>query len=93
MRAGRLDGGAVDAVLRSAGHPAGSRGELPAGLTVREVDVLRLLARGFATKQIARQLDISPKTASAHLEHVYAKAGVTNRALASLFAARHGLIG
>lgn len=93
VRAGRLDGGAVEAVLQTAGHPAGARRELPAGLTVREVDVLRLLARGLATKQIARQLEISPRTAGAHIEHIYAKAGVTNRALASLFAARHGLMG
>ena len=46
----------------------------------------------MSNKQIADALVISPKTASTHVEHIYAKLGVTNRALASLFAAKHGLI-
>jgi HD-GYP domain-containing protein (c-di-GMP phosphodiesterase class II) len=93
VRAGRLDADAVDAVLNAAGHRVAARREWPAGLTTREVEVLRLLARGLSCKQIAQHLVISPKTASNHIEHVYAKLGVTNRALASLFAAKHGLIG
>ena len=68
------------------------RREWPAGLTTREVEILRLLARGQTNKQIARDLVISPKTASTHVEHIYTKLGVNNRALASLFAAKHGLI-
>jgi len=56
------------------------------------VEVLRLLARGLSTRQIAEALVISRKTASHHIEHIYAKTGTTNRALASLFAASHGLI-
>jgi DNA-binding NarL/FixJ family response regulator len=56
------------------------------------VDILRLLARGMSNKQIADALVISPKTTNTHVEHIYAKLGVTNRALASLFAARHGLV-
>ncbi len=93
VRAGRLDGDAVHAVLRAAGHQPTRRRTLPAGLTPREVDVLRLLARGLSNKQIAELLFISAKTASNHVEHIYTKIGVSNRALASLFAAKHGLTG
>jgi HD-GYP domain-containing protein (c-di-GMP phosphodiesterase class II) len=93
VRAGRLDGGAADAVLAAAGHRATRRPARPAGLTSREVEVLRLLARGLSNKQIAECLVISRKTVSHHVEHIYAKTGTTNRALASLFAANHGLIG
>jgi HD-GYP domain-containing protein (c-di-GMP phosphodiesterase class II) len=93
VRAGRLDGDAVAAVLRAAGHRAARRPVRPAGLTEREVEVLRLLAAGLSNREIARRLVISPKTASHHVEHIYAKTGTSNRALASLFAANHGLIG
>lgn len=91
-RAGRLDGGAVDAVLRAAGHWVSTRTDWPAGLTSREVQVLQLLARGFSNKEIADELVISRKTVGHHVEHLYAKIGVSNRALASLFASRHGLM-
>jgi DNA-binding CsgD family transcriptional regulator len=56
------------------------------------VEVLQLLARGLSNKEIAEQLVISRRTAAHHVEHIYAKTGTTNRALASLFAASHGLI-
>jgi HD-GYP domain-containing protein (c-di-GMP phosphodiesterase class II) len=92
VRAGRLDGEAVDAVLRAAGHRVRHRRGWPAGLTPREVEVLRLLARGLSHKQIAEQLVISRKTASNHVEHIYAKIGVSNRALASVYAIQHGLM-
>jgi HD-GYP domain-containing protein (c-di-GMP phosphodiesterase class II) len=92
VRAGRLDADAAAAVLAAAGHRAGKRRERPAGLTEREVEVLGLLARGMSNKEIAAALVISPKTVGAHLEHIYAKLGVGNRALAGLFAAKHGLI-
>jgi DNA-binding NarL/FixJ family response regulator len=59
----------------------------------REVEVLRLLACGLSNKEIGERLVISRKTVSHHVEHIYAKTGTTNRALASLFAANHGLIG
>jgi HD-GYP domain-containing protein (c-di-GMP phosphodiesterase class II) len=92
--AGRLDGDAVDAVLRATGHPTRRRRHTgnPAGLTPREVEVLRLLAIGRSTKQIAHELQISRKTAGNHVEHVYTKIGVNNRALASLAAVRFGLV-
>jgi HD-GYP domain-containing protein (c-di-GMP phosphodiesterase class II) len=91
-RAGRLDGEAAAAVLSAAGHPATRRPARPAGLTGREVEVLQLLARGLSNKEIAERLVISRKTAGHHVEHIYAKTGTPNRALASLFAASHGLI-
>jgi HD-GYP domain-containing protein (c-di-GMP phosphodiesterase class II) len=92
VRAGRLDAAVVDAVLRAAGHRVGRRRDGPAGLTGREVEVLRLLARGMSAKQIAGELDITPKTAANHVEHIYTKIGATNRATASLFAMQHGLL-
>jgi HD-GYP domain-containing protein (c-di-GMP phosphodiesterase class II) len=91
--AGRLDGEAADAVLRAAGHRAPARLAWPGGLTAREVDVLRLLARGNSNKQIAQRLVVSPKTASNHVEHIYSKLGVSSRASATLFATQHGLMG
>lgn len=92
VRAGRIDGRAADAVLAAAGHRVRRRREWPAGLTSREVDVLRLVARGLSRSGIAEQLVISRKTASNHIEHVYAKIGASNRAMAALFASEHGLM-
>jgi HD-GYP domain-containing protein (c-di-GMP phosphodiesterase class II) len=92
VKAGRLDGDTVEAVLGAAGHRVSRRREGPAGLTPREVEVLRLLARGLSNREIARRLFISPKTASSHVEHIYAKIDASSRATASLFAMRHGLL-
>jgi HD-GYP domain-containing protein (c-di-GMP phosphodiesterase class II) len=93
VTAGRLDRDAVDAVLRARGHRVRRRPEGPMGLTAREVEVLGLLARGLTNKEIAQQLFISSKTAGTHIEHIYEKTGVSNRAQASLFAVKHGLLG
>jgi len=92
VSAGRLDGDAVAAVLAAAGHRRTSHVTLPAGLTPREVDVLRLLARGASSKEIASVLAISPKTARNHVEHIYAKTGSSSRVAACLFAMQHGLV-
>ena len=92
VKAGRLDAEAVEAVLSAAGHRVPRRREGPAGLTRREVEVLRLLARGSSNKEIAGQLVISPKTVSNHVEHIYAKIGTSSRAAAGLFAMQHGLL-
>lgn len=92
VRAGRLAEDAVSAVLRAAGHRVRVRRELPAGLTAREVEVLRLVAYGFSTKEIAARLVISSKTARNHVDHIYSKIGVSNRARAGLFAMQHGLM-
>ncbi len=92
VKAGRLDADAVDAVLAAAGHRVSRRRERPAGLTEREVEVLKLLARGLSNKEIAVRLVISPKTVGTHVEHIYAKIAASNRATASLFAVQHGLL-
>ena len=92
VRAGRLDGTAVDAVLEAAGHRLPRRRDSLAGLTAREVEVLILLARGMSNKQIAERLVITPKTAGNHVEHIYAKIDASNRAAAAMFAVQHGLL-
>ena len=89
---GRIDGDAAEAVLVAAGHRARVRRDRPAGLTAREVEVLRLLARGLSSKEIAAELVISPKTARNHIEHIYVKTGATSRVTASLFAIQHGIL-
>ena len=88
-RFGRIE---VDAVLAAAGQRRRTVAPHPAGLTDREVEVLRLIARGSANKQVAAALGISAKTVGRHLEHIYAKAGVTTRAGATLFAMEQGLL-
>jgi DNA-binding NarL/FixJ family response regulator len=93
VTAGRLDRDAVSAVLDVAG--AKSRPPLaawPQGLTDREVEVLRLLARGQSTKEIASALGISPRTAQHHIIHIYRKIERNSRAGAALFATEHGLL-
>lgn len=92
-RAGRLDREAVEAVLSAAGHAGPKvRGGWPAGLTDREVEVVRLAARGLANKEIGARLYISPKTVQRHLESVFEKTGVRTRAAAAVFAADHDLL-
>ena len=90
-RAGRLDPEMVAAVLEAAGLPV-PQVERPAGLTEREAEVVGLLARGLQTKQVARALDISIKTADRHVQNAYRKIGVSTRAAATLFAMEHGLV-
>ena len=92
VRAGRLDDDAVRAVLSAAGHRVPRRREGPAGLTTREIEVLRLAARGLTNKDIAATLFLSPKTVANHIEHIYTKIGATTRAMASLYAMRNGLL-
>jgi len=92
VKAARLDAEAVEAVLGAAGHRVLRRREGPAGLTAREVEVLKLLARGLTNKDIAAVLVITPKTVSNHVEHIYTKIGLSSRAAASLFAMQHGLL-
>jgi DNA-binding CsgD family transcriptional regulator/tetratricopeptide (TPR) repeat protein len=64
---------------------------LPAGLSVREVEVLRLVAAGRSNRAIADELSLSAKTVENHLTSAYGKLGVDNRAAATAFAIRHGL--
>jgi HD-GYP domain-containing protein (c-di-GMP phosphodiesterase class II) len=92
-RESRLDAQAVDAVLEAAGHRVPRRKAWPAGLTTREVEVLRLVAQGRSNRDIASDLFISEKTVRNHVEHIYSKLAVSNRTGASLFAVEHGIIG
>ena len=95
VAAGALDPEAARAVCESAGvAPRRSRtpSSWPAGLTDREVEVLRLLARGQSKKQIARALVIAPGTVHTHTVHIYEKLGVSTRAGVALFAMEHGLL-
>jgi HD-GYP domain-containing protein (c-di-GMP phosphodiesterase class II) len=93
-RAGKLDQDAVAAVLEAAGQPRSRRRRdlRPAGLTEREVEVLRLVAEGCSNRQVARRLHISPRTADHHVQHIYGKIGVSSRAAAALFAVEHDLL-
>jgi HD-GYP domain-containing protein (c-di-GMP phosphodiesterase class II) len=92
VEAGHLDAQAVDAVLGAAGQRVPARPTGPGGLTAREVEVLRLVARGLSNREIAAQLVISPKTARNHVEHIYTKIDASSRATASLYAMQHGLL-
>ena len=93
VRAGKLDGDAVKNVLAAAGHNVrAARQAMVAGLTEREIEVLRLLARGQTLKQIAAQLVIADKTVDSHIQHIYTKAGVSTRAGATLFAMENHLL-
>lgn len=90
---GRFRAAIVEAVLEAAGHATNAPPQpRPAGLTEREIQVLRLIARGHSNRQVAAELIISPKTVGAHIEHIYLKAGVSTRAGAALFAMEHQLL-
>jgi len=92
VAAGRLDRAAAAAVLDAAGAAPRRLPGWPHELTDREVEVLRLVARGHSNKEIGAALGISAKTVQHHVAHVYAKIGVTSRAGAALFATAQGLL-
>jgi DNA-binding CsgD family transcriptional regulator len=92
VRAGRLAGDAVEAVLHAAGQHTRRRPAAVAGLTAREVQVLALLARGVSNRNIGKSLSISAKTVGNHVEHIYTKIGASTRPAATLFAMQHGLL-
>jgi HD-GYP domain-containing protein (c-di-GMP phosphodiesterase class II) len=92
VKEGRLDGDVAKAVLGVAGpmdRPATQ--VYPAGLTTREVEVLRLVVRGLSNRQIASSLVLAPKTVGHHVENIYAKIDVSTRVGATLYAIEHGL--
>lgn len=70
--------------------PAPSR--VGGGLTAREIEVLRHLAKGRSMREIAGRLTLSPETVDAHVQHIHAKVGVSTCAGATLFAMQHGLV-
>ncbi len=81
-------GGAVRSTTTSVTAPP----TYPAGLTAREVEVLRLVARGLTNAQIAQELVLSEKTVATHLTHIFNKTNSENRAGAVAFAIHHGLM-
>jgi len=92
-RSGRFDPECARMVIEAAGQRAArARSAWPEGLSEREVDVLRLVARGLSNRQVAAALFSSPRTAEHHVQHIYAKIGASTRAAAALFAMEHGLL-
>jgi HD-GYP domain-containing protein (c-di-GMP phosphodiesterase class II) len=91
-RTGKLDAQVIDAVQNTVGVRVRRTGQAPAGLTEREVEVLRLASRGLSNKEIGRTLVISPKTVGHHLQHIFDKTGVSTRVGAALFAVHHNLL-
>jgi HD-GYP domain-containing protein (c-di-GMP phosphodiesterase class II) len=94
---GVLEPRSIRAVLVAAGHgePAAApvrRAKHPGGLSRREVDVLRLAAKGLTTREIGERLFISTKTADHHIQHVYTKIGVSTRAAAALWAMQNAVV-
>ena len=64
----------------------------PGGLTAREVEVLRLVARGLTDTQVAQQLVISRRTVNAHLTTIYGKLQISSRSAATRYALEHHLL-
>jgi len=86
---------AVDYALSEGEKPGSSppsTTSYPAGLSAREVEVLRLVAKGLTNPQIAKELFISPRTVDRHLNSVYRKVGVSSRVAAARFATEHDLL-
>jgi DNA-binding NarL/FixJ family response regulator len=80
-----IDPKAARQLLRARGQ------RVSAGLTPREFEVLSLVRRGLANKQIARSLDISERTVKAHLTSAFQRIGVVDRVQAALWAERNGI--
>jgi HD-GYP domain-containing protein (c-di-GMP phosphodiesterase class II) len=93
VKNGRFDPDVARAVLDASGQrPARVRRAWPAGLSDREVEVLRLVTKGLSNRAIAQQLVISQRTAEHHVQHIYDKIGTSTRAAAAMFAMEHGLL-
>jgi HD-GYP domain-containing protein (c-di-GMP phosphodiesterase class II) len=92
VAAGTLDKAAVGHVLEALGDVRPLVAANPSGLTDREVEVLRLIARGRTNREVGEQLFISTKTVGRHVENIYAKIGVSTRAGATVFAMENSLI-
>jgi HD-GYP domain-containing protein (c-di-GMP phosphodiesterase class II) len=88
-----FDPEAVAAVIDAAhGVSHRRRQRVPAELSDRQLEVLRLVAQGLSNRQIAERLVLSSRTAEHHVQDIYLKIGVSSRAAAALFAVEHGLL-
>ena len=93
VEARRLDRNAVECVLEAAGHTRRRvRADLPAGLSERELEVLREICLGHSNREMAERLHIAEKTVGHHVQHIYDKIGRSTRAGAALFAMENDLI-
>jgi DNA-binding NarL/FixJ family response regulator len=86
-----LDPAVQHHVVAALSEPAADEPALPDGLTAREAEVLALIAAGLSNAEIAEQLVVSGATVKSHVNHIFAKAGVRDRAQAVAYAYRHGL--
>jgi DNA-binding CsgD family transcriptional regulator len=84
--------GAVDDLARVAARLSPEPPSRPSGLTAREVEVLRLVARGCTNREIADELVLREHTVRRHLQNVFGRLGVSSRAAAATFAVQHDLI-
>ena len=82
----------ADALMARLPHPTSTRAALPAGLTIREVEVLRLVAQGLPNTAVAARLFLSTRTVEQHLRSIYNKLDVSSRTAAARFATEHNLI-
>ncbi|SEP67220.1 response regulator [Microlunatus flavus] len=89
-----LDAGVQARLVAAAGSPGGAPAPGPAveGLTPREVEVLRLVARGAANREVARELVLSEATVKTHVNHLLAKLAVRDRAQLVAWAYQHGVV-
>jgi DNA-binding CsgD family transcriptional regulator len=79
-------GQATIPIAQSSTPPAKSPATFHGGLTIREIEVLRLVAQGLTNEQVAQQLVISPRTVNTHLTSIYGKIGVNSRSAATRYA-------
>ena len=91
VKSGQLDGEVVEAVLSVMGERS-AKSRPASSLSERELEVLRLVARGKTNKEVAVALGLSPRTVQHHTIHIYEKLGVDTRAGAAMVASRRGLL-
>ncbi len=93
IRAGKLDSDAGKAILSASGHHVTPvRQARVAGLSEREIEVLRLVAQGYSNRQMAEALLVAETTVGTHIAHIYDKLHVSTRAAATLFAMQNNLL-